>query len=103
MNSPLIPATFQEFRQIVGEGHRGESGTLYDIADAFGSLIRCNGCGKPIIQADALAQAAARQYALNDIAAMSVEGEVNESGLEVGDVDNPHLCRYHGDLARKDD
>ena len=103
MNSPLIPPTFQEFREIVSEGHRGESGILYDIADALGSLTRCNVCVKPIIQADALAQAVARRYNLNEPAAMSIEGEVNESGLEVGDVDNPHLCRYHGDLARKDD
>jgi ppGpp synthetase/RelA/SpoT-type nucleotidyltranferase len=100
-----LPDTIDELLTSL-ESTDGEA-SIESLADAMRATSKCSICGATITNAESLAEAVVDHYDLKDPEATEVseriEAAVRDSGVEVGDWDDPSLCAYHGHQVSKDD
>ena len=98
-----LPETFEELTQTFGAwGPDGFPSDVYDIAEVMGALEECAICGAPIINVARLVEALLEHFGVDEDPDGEIQATLVNCGLEVGDVDNPRLCSYHGWVLSKD-
>ena len=100
-----LPETLVELIESSGFDRDGlPSGVIsYDLADALGALRECAICGAPIIDVDIFIENVLEHYDADEDPEGQIANTLINSGIEVGNVDNPRLCSYHGWVMSKDD
>lgn len=94
-----LPGTPDEL--LEGLTRSVEAGGLlsYPLAEQFGALGHCDRCGRPMIQAPALAVALSHEYHLGEEESAAFEDAIRRSSLELGDEFSPNYCSYHGQIT----
>ena len=75
----------------------------YELAQAMAVSRECAICGAPIVDVYRLVEALLDHYGVDEDPDGQIAEALANSGAEVGDVENPSLCSYHGWVMSKDD
>jgi ppGpp synthetase/RelA/SpoT-type nucleotidyltranferase len=101
-----LPETYEEFMDsLKSYDHHdpeGVSSMVYDLARAFDATSSCIICGATIVETDALAEAIAEHYDLQD-KMQEIEPELSGSGVETGYEGDSTYCNHCGYMLNKDD
>ncbi|MEX4009843.1 GTP pyrophosphokinase [Neoaquamicrobium sediminum] len=98
-----LPPTMDDLLDVL-EAFDSE-GDIGRFADAFDVVHGCPICGTGVVDAGAFAEAAMKQYDVEDDDDIRerIETAVTNSGVDTGGWGDGSLCAYHNEQAGKDD
>jgi len=96
-----VLAEMPEFVEEFVEEAQAGGLNLEQIAEALGATDRCAYCGDLIVSLDALSEAIADRYSMDDSSAIS--SALHWLDISWADEGHPELCAYHGHVVDEDD